>query len=116
MTPVLTRPLHGRHRPNTGCLVSGCCLSAREKQSETLQGSPTFQPLTGGEDLEHALETGTFAVGRGWREPPSPGGATGEEIDPGNAAEMGEGCVLPEALKPRVSRPFHTFVSPSVIK
>lgn len=62
------------------------------------------------------MEKGTFAVGRGWREPISPGGATGEEGDPGNAAEMGEVCVLPEHLKPRVSRSFYTFVSPSVIK
>lgn len=81
-----------------------------------LQGMPSAQPPTRGGDLEHALETGTFAVERGWREPVSPGGATGEEGDPGNAAEMGEVCVLPEDLKPRVSRPFYTFVSPSVIK
>lgn len=45
-----------------------------------------------------------------------PRGTTGEEDDPGDAAEVNEFCVLPEALKPRVIRPFYTFVSPSVIK
>lgn len=59
---------------------------------------------------------GTFAVGRWWSQPVSPGGATGEDNDPGDTAETDEICVLPEALKPRVSRAFYTFVSPSVIK
>lgn len=95
----------------------GAASLPEKKQSETLQDSLSFQPLTSGEDLEHALETAcSFAVGRGWREPITPGGATGEERDPGHAAEMGQVCVLPEDLKPRVSRSFYTFVSPSVIK
>lgn len=69
-----------------------------------MQGSPSFQSPTRGEDLEHALETGTFAVGSGWREPISPGGATGEEGDPGSSAEKSKVCAVPEDLKPHVSK------------
>lgn len=84
--------------------------------TETLRGLPVAQPGPCKKDLEHPLEKGTFAVGKCWTEPISPGGATGEEDDPGDAAKTDKLCVLPEALKPRVSRPFYTFVSPSVIK
>lgn len=61
------------------------------------------------------VQPGTWAVGKAAGSLLHPR-SMGEEGDPGNAAEMGEGSALPEGLKPRVSRPFHTFVSPSVIK
>lgn len=63
----------GTDQTQAACSASGCCLSAPEKQSETLQGSPSFQ--TGGQDLEQAVQTGTLALGRGCREPASLGGA-----------------------------------------
>lgn len=84
--------------------------------TDTLCGSPLAQPGPCKKDLEHSPEMGAFAVGRCWSKPISPGGATGEEDDLGDAAKTDKLCVLPAALKPRVNRPFYTFVSPSVIK
>lgn len=84
--------------------------------TETLQGSLLARPGLCKQDLEPLQRQAVLQWEDDGVSPSHTEEQQGRGTTRGDTAETGELCVLPEALKPRVVRPFYTFVSPSVIK